>query len=206
MDGIKAKVLDKVKAFQKDAQIWIDNDKSPVSKLLTKASQQTKLQPLHIALGVAGVLLLLILFSDLFCDFASLLVGAVYPVYRSLEAIDQKNAQEQRRWLVYWIIASVFLVTDFFYSFVSGVIPVYAQFKLFFLVWCVYPMTPSGPEVLYDKILSHVRARSGASSAPAPVAAAKESLNKLVADANEVKAAASTAASDFAAAAGGASQ
>jgi hypothetical protein len=68
----------------------------------------------YLCAGGAALVVLLILFSDTFCNFASLLVGAAYPMYATFQALQEGDAGQQRRWLTYWLVSSIFLFTDHF--------------------------------------------------------------------------------------------
>jgi hypothetical protein len=52
MDGVVRMAQEKAQAFLKDFQAHVENDKSPASKYLKKASQKTGLAQSHIALGM----------------------------------------------------------------------------------------------------------------------------------------------------------
>jgi hypothetical protein len=41
-------------------------------------------------------------------------------VYSTITAIDRENNKEQKRWLIYWTVVSVFHITDFFYGKLRG--------------------------------------------------------------------------------------
>ena len=67
-------------------------------------------------LGLLSILAIAILSSPSFSHFAALLVGGIYPAYKSFQALQNNDAATQKRWLAYWAVASVFLVPDIFFG------------------------------------------------------------------------------------------
>jgi hypothetical protein len=72
--------------------------------------------PAHSHAGLFAVLLLLALSFASFCDFLSLLVGGLYPAYRSMAALVSGNPEAIKRWLTFWVVAAAFLVPDFLFG------------------------------------------------------------------------------------------
>lgn len=146
----------KLREYQASAKKFIEDDKTPACKTLKKVATNLKTEPLYVALGVAAFVVCLALFWESACNFFSLLVGGVFPVLQAAKAIREDNNGEIRRWTFFLIFSSLFLFTDFFYDIVTSLFVVYPQFKLFLLVWAVWPTNPSGPEVLFNKVIEHI--------------------------------------------------
>jgi receptor expression-enhancing protein 5/6 len=79
-------------------------------------------------------------------------VGFVYPAFKSLQSIENKNRGDDVQWLVYWVIFSFFAVIEAFADFLLYWIPFYYAFKLAFLLWSMLPQT-KGAKFLYDSFL-----------------------------------------------------
>ncbi|XP_063276201.1 receptor expression-enhancing protein 4 isoform X2 [Prinia subflava] len=103
-----------------------------------------------------------------------LLFGMLYPAYASFKAMKTKNTQEHVRWMMYWIVFSLFMTTENFTDLFISWFPFYYEVKMAFLVWllspysrgasllyrrCVHPMLASKEEDI-DEFLAQVRERS----------------------------------------------
>ncbi|WCJ30957.1 HVA22-like protein K [Euphorbia peplus] len=79
-------------------------------------------------------------------------VGVVLPVYSTFKAIEGKNQNDQRKWLIYWAAyGSVSLVEVFADKFLSWV-PMYYHAKFAFLVWLQLPSS-CGAQQIYSNHL-----------------------------------------------------
>lgn len=65
---------------------------------------------------VVGIFAVAILSFASLCDLLSLVVGGVYPAYRSMNALLDGKAAAERKWLTYWVVAALFLIPDFVYG------------------------------------------------------------------------------------------
>eukprot|EP00047_Mylnosiga_fluctuans_P015943 m.50460 g.50460 ORF g.50460 m.50460 type:complete len:191 (-) comp6228_c0_seq4:540-1112(-) len=150
MEQVKAQATQAYAQFEK----LVQDDKAVYFKYLQQLEDKTKVPKTKLVLGLLAVTVLLVLSSASFCNFASLLLGGVFPAYQSVLALQTNNADSQKRWLTYWVIFAVFLIPDFFFDIVSGIVSLYPQFKLFFILWCLWPTVPSAPEFLFAKVLT----------------------------------------------------
>lgn len=82
------------------------------------------------------------------------LVSFLYPAYMSLQCIENKpEAGEEKQWLTYWVIYSLFGIVESALSFVTSMIPYYSFFKVAMFMYLFHPKT-SGATVVYDKFVS----------------------------------------------------
>lgn len=78
--------------------------------------------------------------------------GFFYPAYKSFQAIEQKNKNDDTQWLVYWVIFAFFSIAETFIDYLLYWIPFYYAFKIAFLLWAMLPQT-RGAKLLYDNFL-----------------------------------------------------
>ncbi|KAJ1382993.1 TB2/DP1/HVA22-related protein [Sesbania bispinosa] len=79
-------------------------------------------------------------------------VGLVLPVYSTFKAIENKDPNEQHRWLLYWAAYGSFSVAELFAEKVLSWIPLYYHVKFVFLLWLQLP-TINGARQLYASYL-----------------------------------------------------
>ncbi|KAL7156689.1 hypothetical protein ABFS83_02G025400 [Erythranthe nasuta] len=79
-------------------------------------------------------------------------VGIVLPVYSTFKAIESKDPDEQRKWLVYWAAYGTFSVAELFTDKFLYWFPLYYHAKFAFLVWLQLPSV-DGAEQLYKNHL-----------------------------------------------------
>ncbi|KAK4284692.1 hypothetical protein QN277_001487 [Acacia crassicarpa] len=104
--------------------------------------------------GEVGLQLLLSpLGSKIVARTACCSVGLALPVYSTFKAIENKDQNEQQRWLIYWAAYGSFSIAEIFAEKVLSWIPLYYHMKFAFLVWLQLP-TVNGARQLYE---SHVR-------------------------------------------------
>ncbi len=68
------------------------------------------------------------------------LAGFVYPLYMSWKAVRSVDAQDDTRWLTYWVSYG-FLNTVERVLWGLSSLPFYSATKVCFLVWCFHPKT-----------------------------------------------------------------
>merc|ERR1712137_1486093 len=79
-------------------------------------------------------------------------VGFVYPLYASLKAIESEETEDDKQWLTYWIIFTLFKIIETVADFLISFIPFYFLIKVVFLIWCYHPSF-NGATVIYDALL-----------------------------------------------------
>lgn len=80
-------------------------------------------------------------------------VGVVLPVYSTFKAIEGRDENEQRKWLLYWAAYGSFSVFELFTDKFLHWFPLYYHLKFAFLVWLQLPTT-DGARQMY---MNHLR-------------------------------------------------
>lgn len=119
---------------------------------------------LHTGLEAEYVLIFLLislLFISLgFFDFyLTNFIGLFYPVCWSIRAIENKDINEDKQWLTYWIIFSTLSLVDLFRSFILCFIPYYFVFKFIFLLWLLLPNTKGSMKIYSNIILKYLKVK-----------------------------------------------
>jgi len=102
-------------------------------------------------MGIAGVLVLVVLFSvggNALCN----LVGFAYPIYASFKALKTKQTEDDAQWLTYWIVFAFFSLVESFTDFFLFWIPFYYLFKMLMLIWLYLPQT-RGADVVFKRVI-----------------------------------------------------
>ncbi|XP_050205949.1 HVA22-like protein k [Mercurialis annua] len=103
--------------------------------------------------GEMGLRLLLSpLGSNIVIRTACCSVGVVLPVYSTFKAIERKDQNEQKKWLVYWAAYGAFSLVEVFTDKFLRWVPMYYHVKFAFLVWLQLPST-DGAKKLYGNHL-----------------------------------------------------
>ncbi|KAL4615703.1 hypothetical protein ACB098_07G117500 [Castanea mollissima] len=105
--------------------------------------------PSQVGLG----LLLCPLGSNIIVRTASCSIGIALPVYKTFKAIEEKDQDEQQRWLLYWAAYGSFSLAEVFADKLLSWFPLYHHVKFAFLVWLQLP-SANGAKNLY---MSHLR-------------------------------------------------
>lgn len=103
--------------------------------------------------GDVGLRLLLCpLGSNVVIRTACCSVGIALPVYSTFKAIEQKDQNEQERWLIYWAAYGSFSLAEVFSDKILSWFPMYYYVKFAFLVWLQFPLA-NGSRHLYSRHL-----------------------------------------------------
>jgi len=71
-----------------------------------------------------------------FSNYIVHLIGVAYPLFKSLEALGtEDDAEDDKHWLTYWMVFSLFNFVDVNLNFLLSYIPFYYLIKLLVLVW-----------------------------------------------------------------------
>ncbi|KAI6701223.1 hypothetical protein NL676_015547 [Syzygium grande] len=103
--------------------------------------------------GEVGLRLLLCpVTSNVVVRTACCSVGTVFPVYSTFKAIEERDRNEQQRWLLYWAAYGTFSVAEVFADKILFWFPPYYYMKFAFLVWLQCP-SGNGARHLYMNCL-----------------------------------------------------
>ena len=120
----------------------------------------------HIALlskkaGVHGIVIIVLIAVALFYVFTGFMeeqitmcVGVLIPAHFSMKALATEAKDDDKQWLTYWTVFSLFVIAELFFGIVLKALPFYYIGKLVFLIWLFLPNT-QGATLIYEKILRH---------------------------------------------------
>jgi len=123
-------------------------------ELMNKAHQATKVKRAYMFFGAVGLLVVLLLTGFVAAAVINL-VGFIYPLYASLDALKTDDTNDDTLWLTYWVIYAFFNVFESFADFALGWLPFYFFGKLAFLMFCFLPQT-RGSQIVYKNFLEPV--------------------------------------------------
>lgn len=115
----------------------------PLNQLSTKLGGVDRA---FIAMGVITIVPLLIISIMGTGSFLTDLVGYLYPLYKSIEALESMNADDVTDWLTYWLVFGFFKTIERFVDPFLGTSMLYFLGKVGFLLWCQFYQ---GSQVLY---------------------------------------------------------
>lgn len=81
-----------------------------------------------------------------------LILGTLYPAYRSYKAIKNKDLREHVKWMMYWIVFALFTTLETFLDVFVSWFPFYYEIKIIFILWVLSPAT-RGSSILYKKVV-----------------------------------------------------
>jgi len=90
--------------------------------------------------------------SALFSRCLILVLGTLYPAYRSYKAIKNKDLREHVKWMMYWIVFALFTTLETFLDVFVSWFPFYYEIKILFILWVLSPAT-RGSSILYKKVV-----------------------------------------------------
>merc|ERR1712128_224721 len=122
MEGLKAKVKE------------VLYQPGPVSHLLAKAETVTGLDRVLLA-GLSTTFLVFWLCLGYGAQLVCGVIGFIYPAYESVKALNETGREIQKRWLIYWVV------------------------KTIFLVWCMLPFKQNGSAVIYKLVIQPLYVR-----------------------------------------------
>ena len=111
-----------------------------------KVSSRIKVEKAYI-FTAACALPILFMYMLGFGHFIIDLIGFIPPLIYSIKAVETNEKDDDTQWLTYWIIFSMFKITEGIADFLISFIPFYFLLKVAFLVWCYYPSTKGASQV-----------------------------------------------------------
>ncbi len=115
-------------------------------------AKKLNVKPEGILLGLLGVFSLLFLFTKVGQSLIYLFIAYAFPIYKSVQALESKNKEENQKWLSYWI------VLGFFYSFIGLIDRILSTLffpkliKAAFFLYLYCPVT-NGYIILYEMFI-----------------------------------------------------
>ncbi|VDN07105.1 unnamed protein product [Thelazia callipaeda] len=88
---------------------------------------------------------------------ASLIVGALYPAFKTFKVIRDGEYSQMNRWLKYWTVYAGFLAADAIGDalLLPYIVPGYLAMKMGFLLWTASPYT-DGASLIHQKLVAPV--------------------------------------------------
>lgn len=93
------------------------------------------------------------IFIGVFEEYITMTIGVLLPAHFSLKALATDEKGDDKQWLTYWTVFSLFLIFELFFKFLLSYIPFYFFLKMAFLIWLFLPIF-QGASVVYDNFLS----------------------------------------------------
>lgn len=127
MDQIKQKIDNLSKHFEQ----------VPVLKMISEKS--------GVPLGQLVIGVMTVFFIFVLIGFGTSLivnvVGILYPAYMSFKAIESKEDDDDKLWLTYWVVFSLYNFADRFVDILFFWVPFYHVIKLIVLIYMFFPET-----------------------------------------------------------------
>ncbi|KAL3783504.1 hypothetical protein ACHAWO_009722 [Cyclotella atomus] len=168
MDAVKATIQSSLSQLR---------EKIDDSVTLQKLEDKTNVPKEYFVLG-GGFLLSIAFLSGIGTQPLCLVIGFLFPAFKSVRAMETHNSSEVTQWLVYWVVYAFFSVIEIFVDTLVYWIPFYFRFKLGFLMWAMLPQT-RGAKYLYDNFLKDFLVKSS-SKIDTAVQKAKDLKEKAV--------------------------
>jgi len=121
----------------------------PVEEKITTYAAKVGVDRAYFVMGLLSIpLVLLIIVGSMTLIYD--LVGFVLPMYYSMKAIESTDTSDDKQWLTYWLIFSLFKIAESFLGPILEVIPFYFIIKVLFLIWCYQYQ---GAKIVYDAVV-----------------------------------------------------
>ncbi|KAI3378182.1 hypothetical protein SNEBB_004651 [Seison nebaliae] len=129
----------------------LDND-TAFGRRMKQLEVQTGINRRHLLFGGIGLLSVYLVFGY-GANFISNFIGTIYPAYMSIHAIESKPKDDDTKWLIYWVVFSMFVIIESVTSWFTSWLPLYWLTKCIFLIWCMTPGHAGGSSIIYYKII-----------------------------------------------------
>ncbi|KAG2387247.1 hypothetical protein C9374_001579 [Naegleria lovaniensis] len=78
------------------------------------------------------------LFGFVLSRSLSNLIGALYPAFKSFQALKSAGEDDDKQWLTYWSVYAFVITFECFFEWLIYWIPFYFEAKIIFLVWLIF--------------------------------------------------------------------
>ena len=82
-------------------------------------------------------------------------IGVLLPAHFSFKALATADREDDKQWLTYWTVFSLFILLELFFGALLSYIPFYFFLKMAFLIWLFLPIF-QGASILYDNIIGKI--------------------------------------------------
>ena len=127
------------------------NQVSVVKSLAAKTNQK----PEHISLAIFCVTVMVLLFTAFGHNILMMLVSFLYPAYRSFQALETPDPEDDRRWLVYWTVFGFIYAFKGVFESVLSFLPG-SSLILTLLLFTIYSPMTNGYEYVYTSVIRPV--------------------------------------------------
>jgi receptor expression-enhancing protein 5/6 len=111
--------------------------------------KQTGIQGKYVIIGLAiSVALVCVGYLE---KLITNLVGTVYPAFWTIKSIES-STDDDRHWLTYWVVFTLFSIIDTFSGFLLKLLPFYFFIKIIFLIWLFMPNS-RGCQIIYNLLV-----------------------------------------------------
>lgn len=87
---------------------------------------------------------------DLFAMLLSSIASFLFPIFASYKALKTSDPAQLTPWLMYWVVFSICLLVESWFSFILFWVPFYGYIRLLFFLYLILPQT-QGARVLYEE-------------------------------------------------------
>ncbi|CAH8621878.1 unnamed protein product [Schistosoma bovis] len=126
--------------------------KNVVTDFLSVCETRSGISKLYLAYGVIAFLTLYLVIGY-GTDILTLLVGALYPAYQSVKAIETHEKEDDTKWLTYWVVFASVQLFEACTAMMVYYLPLYPIIKCAFLIYCMIPISQNGSLLIYRRLI-----------------------------------------------------
>ncbi|CAI2380431.1 unnamed protein product [Moneuplotes crassus] len=115
-------------------------------------AEKTGQDPTLVRNVLMGVILVVFVFGFGASIIANI-VGVFYPAFQSFKALESEKSVDDKKWLTYWCIFSIFTIVDQFGHVILVWVPFYYILKLCFLMYLFLPYTDGASKIYVTYVL-----------------------------------------------------
>ncbi|KAH8856870.1 Receptor expression-enhancing protein isoform 2 [Schistosoma japonicum] len=142
--------MEKLKCYQSRFAESLEK-KNVVTDFLSLCETRSGISKLYLAYGIAFLTLYLVIGYG--TDILTLLVGALYPAYQSVKAIETHEKEDDTKWLTYWVVFASVQLFEACTAMMIYYLPLYPIIKCVFLIYCMIPIQQNGSLLIYRRLI-----------------------------------------------------